>query len=98
MLRRELRKVKLLTYSNIADEYGQLRQDTPTETEIEMAITLYTQNEQNTPLYNNCEAIGLTYYNSITDSNVIQDGEVKYDILHVIPSGRILQVLLRKQK
>ena len=98
MLRRELKPVTLLTYSGQTDEYGQLRQDKPSETSIEMAISLYTQNEQNTPLYNDCEAIGLTYYTSISDSNVIQDGSTKYDILHIIPSGRLIQVLLRKQK
>ena len=98
MINREWQKVKVLTYNGGKDEYGQTRNDIPTEREVEMVIKNYNrQIITNNVIYDDITDIGLTYDKEITDANQIKAGSVVYDILYVLPSRRCQQILMRKE-
>lgn len=98
MINREWQKVKVLTYNGGKDEYGQTRNDIPTEREVEMVIKNYNrQIITNNVIYDDITDIGLTYDKEITDANQIKAGSVVYNILYVLPSRRCQQILMRKE-
>lgn len=77
--------------------WGQERKNGYTDRTVDMVVKIYSQNYVSDIRYNDVELIGLTYDQDITDSNQIIINNLKYNILHVIPSGRILQVLMKRE-
>lgn len=97
MINNEMKQVQLLSYGSTTDDYGQLRQSTPTSIYIEMMFKIYKQTNTGDMRFVDVEVIGLTKHTAITTSNEIQDGNDIYQVLYVIPSKRYTQVLLRKK-
>lgn len=96
MINRDLKSVTLLTYNQTLDEYGQLRQDTPTETTIEMAVYDYKHTAYDNMLFEKVELIGITKHSAVTEQNVIRIDTVDYNIASVIKSKRFTEVFLYK--
>ena len=96
MINRELRRVTVNTFSSGKDAYGQIRQNGSVPREIEMVIKLYRQSNIADIRYNEVTDIGLTKDASITDKDqIVVDGNT-YNVLYVIPSGKLYQVLMKK--
>lgn len=96
MIQREWKTVKVVSFTDGRDEYGQVRKQGSTERNCEMVIKLYTQTNTNDIRFNDIETLGITRDNLITDKNQIIDGSNKYNVLYVIPSGKYTQVLMKK--
>lgn len=79
------------------DEWGQERKNGYVDRTVDMVVKIYSQNYVSDIRYNDVDLIGLTYDQDITDSNQIIINNLKYNILHVIPSGRILQVMMKRE-
>lgn len=94
MINNEMKKVKVLSYVESVDIFGQLRKTTPTERTIEMYVKIFSQTNVNDPRYNNVEMIGLTKSEVYDGEQIEIDGKV-YDILRITPSKRFCEVLLR---
>lgn len=89
--------VNVRIFNEETDEYGQKRKGFYTDRPVEGILALYNQSPNQSIVYNNCEVILITNDTSITDENeLIIDGE-SYLVLHVIPSRRKRQVLLKKK-
>lgn len=97
-INRDWKKVYILSYIDEIDEYGQLRQNEPTKTEIEMFYRLYNQSNTDNPLYIDVDMIGLTKCSTITNKNEIEIDGSNYSVKYVIPSGRFYQILMQWQK
>lgn len=96
MIQREWQTVKVNTYTGNADTYGQIRQDTPTQTDVEMVVKIYSQTNVSDPRYVDVELIGLTKDKWITDANTITINSQLYIIKRIIPSGKYNQILMQK--
>ena len=98
MLNREWKEVSVVTFKNIKDEYGQGRTEIDSTRTVLMVYKIYAQVTTDSPIYNDVEMIGIIKDKDITDSNQIVINNVNYNILHVIPSGKYLQVLMKRAK
>ena len=96
MVNNEMKFVDVLTYSETIDEYGQYRQDTPEVKQVQMVVKNYSRTNVDDPRYVDVTDIGLTYDKSITTKNQIRINNSLYDILFVIESRRLNQVLMKK--
>lgn len=104
MINREWQEVKVLTYSNEVDEYGQQRQGEPTEENVDMVCKIFSQVNVTDPRYIDIDVIGLTKNHTISDKNEIVISENPFDIpegtyivKYVIPTSRLYQILLKKK-
>ena len=97
MINREYQKVKILSFNGEKDEYGQRRQDTPTEREVEMVCKIYAQTNVSDPRYIDVDEIGITKDFTITPNNQVKIGSDVYNVKFTIPSKKYLQVLMKKQ-
>lgn len=97
MINNELKKVQLLSYSSETDEYGQLRQSTPTSIYIDMVIKHFNKTNLEDMRYVDVDVLGLTKYDSITDKNEIKDGNDIYQVLYVLNTSRYNQIFMRKK-
>lgn len=96
MITREMRPVYVVSFDNTVDKYGQKRKGQQSLRETKMVVKIYSQTNVEDIRYNDVELIGLTYDKEITDENQIQIDGVNYQILYVIPSSRLYQVLMKK--
>lgn len=96
MINREMRKVSLVSFTSGTDAYGQKRQLGSNSKEIEMMIKPYRQSNIDDVRYVDVTDIGLTYEKSIMDSNQIIDGEKTFQIMYVIPSNRLYQIMMKQ--
>ena len=95
MLNREYKTENVLSYTNATDSYGQRHKGATQTTQIEMVAKLYTQSNVQDPRYIDVDMIGITKYSGITTENeIVIDGK-KYQVLYVIPSGKLNQVLMK---
>lgn len=92
-IQRTKKQVQLLSYGSTTDDYGQLRTDTATSADIEMAVYPYSQNEVSDPRCVDAQLIGLTKADVKVSNRVVVDG-VEYDVIHVNP-GRQNAVFMR---
>lgn len=92
----KLEKVKIVSFVDQVDEYGQKRRRGSEERASEMFIKTYSQTNVNDPRYTNVTMIGLTKDKAITVNNQIKYNNLVYDVLYVIPSARYYQVLMRE--
>jgi hypothetical protein len=61
-----------------------------------MVVKIFSQSHVPDVRYNDVSTIGLTYETSITDANqIVIDGD-NYNVLYVIPSGKLYQILMKK--
>ncbi len=96
MINREWQTVHVLTYSDEVDDYGQKRQGEFTSRDVEMVCKIYSQTNVTDPRYIDVDVIGLTYDKNITDKNVIIIGDDRFNVKYVIPSSRLIQILMTK--
>lgn len=97
MLNNEMQKVKILTYSNDLDDYGQKRQGAPTESYCNMVVHTVSQANVDNPKYVDIDLVGITE-TALTDDQKVVIGTKTYDIKYVIPPlRRYYQVLLRNE-
>ena len=96
MINRDKQLVKVITFTSGKDEYGRPRKNGSTKREVEMFVSIYQQRNVNDIRYVDVSTIGLTEDKDITDANQIMIGDDKYQVLYVIPSRRLYQVLMKK--
>lgn len=93
---RELKPVSVVSFATGTDAYGQKRKQGSTTRTVEMVVKIYTQSNVSDVRYCDVTNIGLTYDTSITDENQIIIDGATYNVLYVIPSGRMYQILMKK--
>ena len=93
---RELKPVSVVSFTTGTDAYGQKRKQGSTSRTVEMFVKVYAQSNVSDVRYCDVTNIGLTYDTSITDENQIVIDDATYNVLYVIPSGRMYQILMKK--
>ena len=93
---RELKPVSVVSFATGTDAYGQKRKQGSTTRTVEMVVKVYAQSNVSDVRYGDVTNIGLTYDTSITDENQIVIDGATYNVLYVIPSGRMYQILMKK--
>ena len=93
---RELKPVSVVSFATGTDAYGQKRKQGSTSRTVEMYVKVYAQSNVSDVRYCDVTNIGLTYDASITDENQIVIDGATYNVLYVIPSGRMYQILMKK--
>ena len=93
---RELKSVSVISFTTGTDAYGQKRTLGSTNRTVDMVVKIYSQTNVSDVRYCDITNIGLTYDASITDENQIVIDGVTYNVLYVIPSGRLHQILMKK--
>ena len=93
---RELKSVSVISFTTGTDAYGQKRTLGSTSRTVEMYVKVYAQSNVSDVRYCDVTNIGLTYDTSITDENQIVIDGATYNVLYVIPSGRMYQILMKK--
>lgn len=93
---RELKPVSVVSFATGTDAYGQKRKQGSTTRTVEMYVKVYAQSNVSDVRYCDVTNIGLTYDTSITDENQIVIDGATYNVLYVIPSGRMYQILMKK--
>lgn len=93
---RELKPVSVVSFTTGTDAYGQKRKQGSTSRTVEMFVKVYSQSNVSDVRYCDVTNIGLTYDTSITDENQIVIDGATYNVLYVIPSGRMYQILMKK--
>lgn len=95
MIQREWKKVNINTYSNSYDEYGQKRTGNPTVVGVDMVVKPYLNTNVTDVRFVDVELIGLTKA-PVEVGNTVTIENDEYNVLYTIPSGRMLQVLMKK--
>ena len=93
---RELQPVSVVSFATGTDAYGEKRKLGSTTRTVDMVVKIYSQSSVSDIRYNEVTNIGLTKDASITDENQIVIDGVTYNVLYVIPSGRLHQILMKK--
>ena len=93
---RELQPVSVVSVTTGTNAYGEKRDSGSTTRTVDMVVKIYSQTNVSDVRYCDITNIGLTYDASITDENQIIVNGTTYDVLYVIPSGRLHQVLMKK--
>lgn len=97
MIMREMKPVSVVTFTSGTDAYGQKNKNGSTTRTVDMVVKIYKQTNVDDIRFTDVTDIGLTYDKTITDANeVIIDGN-HYNVLYVIPSNRLYQILLKKK-
>lgn len=96
MINREMQLVSVVSFTTGKNAYGQKRKNGSTSRTVDMMVKTYTQTNVDDIRYTDVTDIGLTYDASITDENQIVIGEHTYQVLYVIPSRRLYQVLMKR--
>lgn len=89
--------IKVRAFSDEIDDYGFKRKEAYEDRPIEAVVAIYSQKPVQDIRYNDCELIAITNDDNITDENEIIINDEAYQILHVIPSARKFQLLLKKK-
>ena len=97
MINREMRRVSVVSFTPGTDAYGQKRKKGTSSRDVDMVVKIYSQSNVDDVRHTDVTTIGLTYDNSITDENQIVVDGITYNVLYVIPSGRLTQVLMKKE-
>lgn len=77
------------------DSYGQLGSPNLVG-EVELDLQVYSHSQLGSPLYENCEFIGLTLARDLSDKNLIEVEGKKLKVLFVNSQGRYTQIFLRR--
>lgn len=92
----DFQTVSVISFTDGKDSYGQRRKTVDTTREVEMMIRNYQQVNVQDVRYIDVTDIGLTFDSAITDANQISTSSGTYNVLYVIPSRRLNQILLKK--
>lgn len=98
MINREFQKVSVVSFTTGKDAFGIKRNNGSTSRTVDMVVKIYQQQNTSDARYVNVTDIGLTYDKDINDANQIVVGEDTYDVLYVIPSNRLNQILMKRVK
>lgn len=98
MIIREFQSVQVVSFATGKDAYGFKRKNGSANREVKMVVKTYSQQNTNDARYVDVTDIGLTYDKEITDKNQIIIGEDTYDVMYVIPSNRLQQILMKRVK
>lgn len=98
MIIREFQSVQVVSFTTGKDAYGFKRKNGSANREVKMVVKTYSQQNTNDARYVDVTDIGLTYDKEITDKNQIIIGEDTYDVMYVIPSNRLQQILMKRVK
>lgn len=93
MIESNMREYPIFYITPQIDEYGQ-KNRIAAAGKAKIAITLYTQSNNDNINYKDCNYIGLTYNKEITDSHIVQMGNKKLKVKLVNPCGRMVQLVL----
>ena len=96
MINRDKQLVKVVSFIPGKDEYGRPRRNGETTRLVEMYVSIYQKKNVDDIRYVEVTNIGLTADKGITDTNQIIIGDDKYQVLYVLPSRRLYQVLMKK--
>jgi hypothetical protein len=96
MINREMKQVEVLTFNGGKDSYGRPRKSGNISHTADMMVKVYQQRKVDDIRYVDVTHLGLTADKSITDSNQIIIDNDTYEVLYVIPSNRLNQVLMKK--
>ena len=96
MINNEMISVVVKEYVTGTDSYGQTRQGTAAERNVDMMLKLYNHSNTSDVRYADVEMIGLTSDKTITDKNVIIAAAQTYSVLFVNNAGRLAQVFLKE--
>lgn len=96
MIMREWVPVSVVSYELGTDTYGQKRKLGSTARTCQMVIKPYTKANIDNVKYVDVTDIGLTADHEITDANTINYGGASYQVLYVIPSGRLYQIFMKR--
>lgn len=96
MINRDKQLVQVVSFIPGKDEYGRPRRNGETNRLVEMYVSIYQKRNVDDIRYVEVTNIGLTADKGITDTNQIIIGDDKYQVLYVLPSRRLYQVLMKK--
>lgn len=96
MINNEMVSVVVKEFVTGTDSYGQTRQGTAAERNVDMMLKLYNHSNTSDVRYVNVEMIGLTSDKTITDKNVIVAAAQTYSVLFVNNAGRLAQIFLKE--
>lgn len=96
MINNEMVSVVVKEFVTGTDSYGQTRQGTAAERNVDMMLKLYNHYNTSDVRYVDVEMIGLTSDKTITDKNVIIAAAQTYSVLFVNNAGRLAQVFLKE--
>ena len=96
MINNEMVSVVVKEFVTGTDSYGQTRQGTAAERNVDMMLKLYNRSNTSDVRYVDVEMIGLTSDKTITDKNVIVAAAQTYSVLFVNNAGRLAQVFLKE--
>lgn len=96
MINNEMVSVVVKEFVTGTDSYGQTRQGTAAERNVDMMLKLYNHSNTSDVRYVNVEMVGLTSDKTITDKNVIVAAAQTYSVLFVNNAGRLAQIFLKE--
>ena len=98
MINREYQPVKIVTFKDGTDEYGQKRKKIESERTTEMVVKINSQINVNDPRYIDCDYIGITKDKDIKDTDTCSFDNKNCNIRYIIPSGKYNQILMKVDK
>lgn len=98
MIIREFKDVQVVSFATGTDDYGFKRKKGQSSRTVKMVIKNYSAQNTADARYLEATDIGLTYDKEINDTNQIIIDGLTYDVLYVIPSNRLQQVLIKRVK
>lgn len=87
--------VKVISYKDDLNEYGERKQVVDKITDAEMRVYVYSQTNTSDPRYIECDYIGLIRDNFITVNDDITFDDISCSVKYIIPSSRYTQVFMR---
>lgn len=87
--------VKVVSYKDDLNEYGEKKQVIDKITETEMRVYVYSQTNKSDPRYVECDYIGLIRDNFITVNDDIEFNNLSCNVKYIIPSPRYTQIFMR---
>lgn len=96
MINRDMKSVSVVSFTSGTDAYGQSRKVEAGRRAVDMMMKIYSQVNVSDIRYNDVSTVGITRDKTITDANVIIDGDTSYAVLYVIPSPRFNTILMKK--
>ena len=96
MINNEMKTITIKTFQKGSNKYGQVRQGDYNVRYAEMVIKPYRILNTSDIRYSEVTNIGLTADKAITDSDQILFDGVTYNVLYIVPSGRLHQIFMKK--
>lgn len=98
MINREWKTATLFSFAPGTDEYGQKRTKSQEEREIAVILKNYQHSIVSDVRFDDATDLALTPDKEVNEENEIVCGDHAYQVLYVIPSGRLNQLILKVKK